>query len=302
MRGRFMLASLAFLFSPAALASAQETELRAPAPKFGSEEAVSRTYHLCRFVNSLGMELSRVPAGTFIMGSPEEEPGRKEDEAQHRVTIPNPFYMQVTEVTRGQWKKLMGNDPSHFAECGDECPVEQVTWNEAVEFCNRLSALEGFRPAYGIGEQGTVWDRGADGYRLPTEAEWEFACRAGSTSAFCTGTITRIREAMDPNLDRVGWYFGNALGTRPVRQKECNSWGLYDMHGNVWEWCWDWYGQYDTRPATDPAGPPDGSRRVLRGGSWYGDAKNCRSADRIFYSPGGKNYSLGFRLCRTIPK
>ena len=303
LRSIHALACLCFFFHIPSLAAGEgDTEPMSSHVGYPPQDAVTQSYYACTFANSIGMEFSRIPAGTLLMGSPKEEPGREEDEGQHLVTISEPFYMQVTEVTQGQWQKLLGKDPSYFSDCGDACPVEQVTWSDAVEFCNRLSELEGLRIAYRVLEGFTVWEKEAEGYRLPTEAEWEYACRAGSTSAFYTGGITRIREALDPNLDRAGWYFGNVLGTQPVKGKVCNPWGLYDMHGNVWEWCWDWYGQYDASPVQDPTGPLVGARRVLRGGSWHGDAKNCRSADRVLYAPGGKNYSLGFRVCRSAPR
>jgi formylglycine-generating enzyme required for sulfatase activity len=148
-----------------------------------------------------------------------------------------------------------------------------------------------------------TWNQAANGYRLLTEAEWEYACRATSTTAFCNGAITNINcSPMDPNLDQVGWYCGNALGTsHDVGGKPANAWGLKDVHGNVWEWCWDWFANYPTGPLTDPTGPASGSARVLRGGSWGDGARNCRSAYRDFSNPGGMGSSIGLRLSRTAP-
>ena len=294
---------LGFLFFCAAapVASGPE-ESGKPVSGKVSEEQARGLFVAGTSANSLGMEFVRIPEGSFVMGSPRTELGRDEDELQHPVTISMSLYLQTKEVTQSQWEKIMGRNPSQLKGCGANCPVELVTWGDAIEFCNRLSELEGLRAAYRIVENDTIWEREAEGYRLPTEAEWEYACRARTTTPFYTGEITRTSiEKIDPSLDRAGWYFANAIGTSPVGLKEPNGWGLYDMHGNVWEWCWDWYGtSYPTSQVKDPAGPLAGSRRVVRGGSWYGDAKSCRSAERIGYAPTGKNYSLGLRVCRSI--
>ncbi|KPA17999.1 Sulphatase-modifying factor domain protein, partial [Candidatus Magnetomorum sp. HK-1] len=176
------------------------------------------------FTNSIGMTFVRIPAGTFIMGSPEDELGRWSDEVLHQVTLTQDFYMQTTEVTQGQWKAIMGNNPSYFSNCGDNCPVEYVSWNDAQEFIQKLNQKEG------------------DTYRLPTEAEWEYAARAGSTTALANGNLVEKDCNLDVNLNAMGWYCGNSNSeTHQVAQKQANAWGLYDMHGNVWEWCNDWY-------------------------------------------------------------
>jgi formylglycine-generating enzyme required for sulfatase activity len=158
------------------------------------------------------------------MGSPPDEPGRQKNEKQHRVRLTQGFYMQTTEVTQGQWRALMGENPSRFKNCGENCPVENVSWNRTQEFIRRLNEWEN-KPVY----------------RLPTEAEWEYACRAGSKAALANGMLTELGCDHDPNLDKIGWYCGNAkYELRPVGLKAPNTWGLYDMHGNAWEWCEDW--------------------------------------------------------------
>ncbi|MDP6460481.1 MAG: formylglycine-generating enzyme family protein, partial [Gemmatimonadota bacterium] len=168
---------------------------------------------------------------------------------------------------------------------------------DAVAYCNALSASEGLTPCYSGSGSGTVCDWNANGYRLPTEAEWEYACRAGTETAYYTGVNTNT-ECADPNLDMAGWYCGNASNTtHPTEEKVANASGLYDMHGNVWEWCWDWYGSYSGQE-TDPAGPGSGSDRVIRGGSWYDFALGCRSANRGNYGPGYANAVIGFRPVR----
>ncbi len=239
--------------------------------------------------NSLGMTFRRIPAGTFMMGSPSTEPGRDSDEIQHQVTLTSDFYMQTTEVTQKQWRDVMGTSPSYFSACGDNCPVEYVSWNDVQTFITAMNA------------------RGEGTYRLPTEAEWEYAARGGSTTAFYNGAITYTGSTpLDPNLDAIGWYYGNSAvsytpnysgkGTHPVAQKQPNAYGLYDMSGNVWEWCQDWYGTYPTTAVTNPVGPSTGSARVLRGGSWLNYARLCRSAYRYDNTPSGRDIHLGFRL------
>jgi len=237
------------------------------------------------FTNSLGMTFKLIPAGTFTMGSPTNELGRNYDETQHQVTLTQFYYMQTTEVTQGQWRAVTGSNPSYFSSCGDDCPVEQVSWDDVQSFISALNNLG----------QGT--------YRLPTEAEWEYAARAGSTTAFANGGITELYCGYDPNLDAMGWYCYNAsFTTHPVGLKQPNDWGLYDMHGNVWEWCQDLYGDYPSSAVTDPTGPSSGSDRVLRGGGWYFYAGDCRSANRGSSDPSDRNGYDGFRLvCLQVP-
>jgi formylglycine-generating enzyme required for sulfatase activity len=222
--------------------------------------------------------------GTFRMGSPSVEPGGNNDETQHQVTITRPFYMQTTEVTQGQWRAVMGNNPSYFSNCIDGCPVENVSWNDTQEFIRRLNRKEG----------GSI-------YRLPTEAEWEYAARAGTSTPFNTGNCLSTDQAnYNGNYPLFGCSKGQYRGkTIRAGSFSPNAWGLYDMSGNVWEWCQDWKGDYPSGSVTDPAGPLSGSSRVNRGGGWGGNARNCRSASRGGSAPGGRGSSIGFRLSRT---
>ena len=231
--------------------------------------------------NSIGMKFVRIPPGTFMLGSPPDEPGHTFNEKQHQVTLTKEFYMQTTEVTQGQWKKVMGHNPSQFNKCGDDCPVEKVSWNDVQDFIHKLNQREGS----GI-------------YRLPTEAEWEYAARAGTKTPFAFGRCLSTDQA---NYD--GNYPFPECANGEFRKKTVsvgsfspNSWGLYDMHGNVWEWCLDWYKSYPPGSATDPTGPPKGSSRLHRGGSWFSGAGPCRSANRNFSSPNSRKFDLGFRL------
>ena len=242
--------------------------------------------------NSIGMKLVLIPKGTFQMGSPESERGREEWEPQHEVTISKNYYLGVTEVTQGQYEKVMGTNPSNFRKQvirksdSSMYPVEQVSWGDAVEFCKKLSDLPEEKAA------GRV-------YRLPTEAEWEYACRAGSKTAYSFGESSK-------SLGDYAWFDGNSNNqTHPVGEKKANAWGLYDMHGNVWEWCSDYYDDYDKNSATDPVGPTEGSLCVSRGGSWNSLAAYCRSAGRDWRDPSDLYGSNGFRVALSpsgIPK
>ncbi|MBF0376652.1 MAG: formylglycine-generating enzyme family protein [Desulfamplus sp.] len=242
------------------------------------------------FTNSLKMTFNLIPAGTFMMGSPADELGRflnsitsgitSHESPQHKVTLTKAYYMQTTEVTQGQWKAIMGSNPSRFSSCGDNCPVEQVSWDDIQEFITKLNAM------------------GQETYELPTEAQWEYAARAGSTTAFSNGGMTDP-ECDDANLDAIGWYCGNSLyETKQVAQKIPNAWGLYDMHGNVMEFCQDWYASYSTFDAIDPVGPAwsMGLGTVIRGGSWIADAIYCRSALRANIYSSNRSNGVGFRL------
>lgn len=234
--------------------------------------------------NCIGMKLALIPKGTFNMGLlptkwvPNTGP-------QHQVTISNDFYMGVTEVTQAQYQRVMGGNPSGFQGSkveGDSSnyPVEQITWSEAVEFCKRLSDLPEEKSA------GRV-------YRLPSEAEWEYACRAGNSGAYCFGdSATSIGD--------YAWSAENGgKKTHAVGQKKPNAWGLYDMHGNVWEWCRDWYSDYPKSAVTDPVGPDEGMTRVVRGGGWDGFASLCQSAWRQDGNPSSTSDSGGFRVALT---
>jgi formylglycine-generating enzyme required for sulfatase activity len=232
--------------------------------------------------NSVGMIFRYIPAGTFLLGSPDHERGRHDDEVPHEVTITTGFYMQTTQVTQGQWRAVMGNNPSSFQNLGGDCPVEQVSWYECQKFIKRLNSM------------------GEGTYRLPAEAEWEYASRAGSKTAYALGEITALFCDYDPILNSMGWYCGNSDGhTHPVAQKAPNAWGLYDMHGNVFEWCQDWYGQYPRARLTGRKGPASGRKRVIRGGAWFNPAKTCRSASRLSMSSNSKSPFVGLRLVRV---
>ena len=232
-----------------------------------------------------------VQPGVFTMGSPSDESGRDDDEMQHPVTLTHSFWLKATEVTQGEWESLMGGNPSSFGSCGADCPVEDVSWYDAVGYCNALSAQQGLAKCYEVdGYAVTFAGLDCPGYRFPTEAEWEYAARAGTTGA-------RYGD-----LDAVAWYDSNSGGKpHPVGKKQANAWGLYDMLGNVWEWCHDWYVDDAAGPATDPSGPSVGSNRVLRGGSWISDAVFARAASRNCYSPGFRNFYLGLRPARSNP-
>ncbi|NDD63629.1 MAG: hypothetical protein EBZ36_06580 [Acidobacteria bacterium] len=237
------------------------------------------------------LEMVTVPGGSFTMGSPTSESGRNSFEGPPRVVNVGGFVMGKYEVTQGQWRAVMGSNPSYFT--GDNLPVESVSWDEAQEFCRRLNARLGLS--------------GSNGYRLPSEAEWEYAARAGTTTPFAFGATI--------NSEIVNYHGGFPYGSGTVglyREKTvdvgslgvANGWGLYDMHGNVWEWCEDdWHDSYSGAP-TNGSAWVDSSRaagRVFRGGSWDSNAVNCRSADRDRDAPGLRYDALGFRLARTLP-
>jgi formylglycine-generating enzyme required for sulfatase activity len=242
--------------------------------------------------NSIGMRMTVIPAGRFQMGSPNDESGRRDNEGPaHDVEITHGFHLGVTPVTQEEYLEVVGDNPSYFRRDGRR-PVEKVSWFDAVKFCNRLSEREQLSPYYQIkGQQVAIV--GGVGYRLPTEAEWEYACRAGKPTPWCFG-------ADKERLGEYAWYGDNSNSqTHPVATKRPNDWGLYDMHGNVWEWCQDWYGTYSVDPQIDPTGPPSGSGRVLRGGSWVNNLLFCRSAIRNDFRPDDRFNNYGFRAART---
>jgi len=291
-------------------------------------------------------ELVLIQAGSFTMGSSEDEPGHNGDEGQHPVTLTNDFFMFSTEVTNKQYAVLAqwALDNDHCSVVGtrlhdnldgstlelldmdedEDCeisfdgstfvidpgkedhPVKEVNWFGAASYCDWLSMKEGLTRAYDH-EDPTNWKCNggapyqASGYRLPTEAEWEYACRAGTTTAFAGGDITEIGCEDEPSLSSMGWYCGNTDGwTSPVAQMSHNAFGLYDMHGNLWEWCNDWYDSTYRDEEIDPIGPPPGWYKVLRGGGWSDVSRHCRSASRLNPSPHlGVNGRHGFRYVIT---
>ena len=219
----------------------------------------------------IGMEFVLIPAGIFTMGSPNLDPHADNDEKPaHQVTISESFYMGKYEVTQAQWKAVMGENPSRFK--GDDRPVENVSWEDAQQFIRKINAIEG-----------------KEACRLPTEAEWEYAARAGTTTLYSFGdNITQLGD--------YAWYAVNSgETTHPVGEKKLNPWGLYDMHGNVWEWVQDWYAPYTAEAVTDPIGPAIGAYLLLRGGGWGDAAQDARSADRLWRHPGVRGGNLGFR-------
>lgn len=243
------------------------------------------------FTNSIGMKFVFIKPGKFTMGSPVNEPGRDGDETQFQVILAQGFYMQNTEVTQGQWKAVMGKNPAHFKQCGENCPMEMISWDECQAFIKKLNEKEG-----------------TDKYRLPTEAQWEYACRAGTTTRFSFGDcLTTDAANYNGTLSFEGCNAGQKRGqtpqppqTMPVASFKPNAWGLYDMHGNVAEWCQDWYDSYYPQgPIQDPTGSTAGPLRVIRGGDWHDDAKLCRSANRHYYMPAEWHNRLGLRLVRA---
>ncbi len=257
-----------------------------------------------------------IPVGSFRMGSYWDELCYDTDEGPvHSVILTHGFYIQSTEVTQQQWMDVFGSNPSRYP--GMNRPVEQVTWYDCCIYCNRLSQAEGLTPCYYSDASYTTvfdgippvtsgkvyWKHSADGYRLPTEAEWEYACRAGTTTAYNNGQDNTDCDE-DPNLDMLGRYKyngGDSSQHANVGSYQANNWGLYDMHGNVCEWCWDRYcSRYGSSlPSTDPEGPSFSSLRVVRGGSWCGGAEYCRSASRGYHDPNNRYTSLGFRVLRA---
>jgi formylglycine-generating enzyme required for sulfatase activity len=248
----------------------------------GSSQAQTAAAPPKVYTNELGMKFVWIPPGSFVMGSPKEEKQRNGNEIHHKVTLKKGFYMGVTPVTQEQWTEIMEKSPSMFV--GEKnLPVDSVTWNNCQEFAKKLK------------------EKDKKAYRLPSEAEWEYACRAGTTTPFHFGDSIDATQAN---------FLGEAgagkdkekqplLKTSPVGSFPANAWGLHDMHGNVWQWCQDSFGEYPQKDVIDPPPTTKGLGRVLRGGSWFDNANCCRSASRNWADPNLKSYSIGFRLCFT---
>lgn len=231
-----------------------------------------------------GMKFVKIKAGTFLMGSYKGESAGWKWEDPHKVTISKDFYMGIYEVTQSKWEKIMGYNPSYFTVDGEKRPVENINWYEAQRFIFKLNKLTGER------------------FRLPTEAEWEYACRAGTTTPFNTGkNLTTGQANYYGPIPYKNFPKGIARkGTAPVGSFAPNAWGLYDMHGNVWEWCQDWYCPYPDSAVTDPIGKCESEYKVIRGGSWYFNAESARSARRYTHNPKNRGFSLGFRLLKEV--
>jgi len=326
-------------------------QARSPAQRAAMERKIAAARSADRDTNTVGMAFAALEPGVFWMGSPEDEPGRNDDEKRHLVKLTRPFQVALTPVTQGQWKAVMGtglwtqarkmleDDTKYNFGSGhgettirdlyglqrdsgkdgvigieaDDYPMYFVNWHEAVEFCRHLTEMERLSGAIPLGCE----------YRLPTEAEWEYACRAGTGTATSIGDV-EIRGAHDaPGLDAIAWYGGNSsvgyegrgwdtsgwkekqypggtAGPRRVGTKAPNAWGLFDMIGNVWEWCADGYGPYPDGSGTDPTGPKQAADRVFRGGSWSSIAGDCRSAIRLGSVPEFRSCYLGFRPVLTL--
>ena len=231
-----------------------------------------------------GLGMVWVPAGSFQMGVEDIYNASP----MHKVTL-QAFWMSATQITQALYLCMMGTNPSQFTGKINR-PVEMINWYDAVRFCNRLSEHAGLEPSYDL----DTWDCDftRNGYRLPAEAEWEYACRAGTTTKYYTGDT-------ENHCAQAGWYKANSGSTtHPVSRKEPNAWGLYDMHGNIWEWCHDWHSSYSSESQTNPTGPQTDSFRVMRGGSLGCYAEGCRSAARGMYDPNGRGSSIGFRVVR----
>lgn len=244
------------------------------------------------------LELLWVEPGVFHMSSPANEAGRDDDEPAFQATLCHGYWLGRFEVTQAQWSVVMGTNPSEFSELGPDAPVENVSWEDAMRFCRRVTRRE------------RAWQRIPSQYsfRLPTEAQWEYACRAGTTTAYAWGN--RFPEGIcnaensegtgeDGNVATFHKQGRPVSSSMPVGTFEPNAWGFYDMHGNVWEWCHDWYADYPAKPETEPNGPDTGEIKVLRGGSWFSGKGRCRSANRDWGDPGNRYHDLGFRLALT---
>lgn len=254
-----------------ALAAVVPPLIRAPSPAAAAEWTDTVT----------GMRFRRIDAGTFTMGTPDSETLREPQEVLHAVTISRAFYLGEAEVTQREWTRVMGSNPSHFQDCGPGCPVEGVSWSDVQAFIDRLNRLS------------------TPGFRLPTEAEWEYACRAGGSAAFgARGTLSSRDANINGNYPYQAPVGVFRRRPTPVRRFPANRWHLYDMSGNVWEWVQDEHCPYATGPVTDPVGACGSDRRVIRGGSWAFDGGSARCGTRYTHRPQDTGYSLGFRVAR----
>ncbi len=278
-----------------------------------------------RLLEALGIEraaFALIPAGRFLMGSPKREVGRFGDERQHEVVLSRDYAMGVFPVTQGLWTQVFGTNPSVF-QAGERVqagqrPVERVNWYEAVAFCNAMSSRDGLEGFYRRGDGGSytvedaaeqtkpeiaTWEGG--GWRLPTEAEWEYGCRGGDARATYNGELQGGGVSQDATLEPLAWYVEKGgKQTREVGLLKANAFGLHDVFGNVWEWCWDFYGPYGEPkdgPSEDPRGPSDGRNRVTRGGCWYSTARWVRAAHRGHGAPDGRDVDRGLRVVRSSP-
>ncbi len=342
-KGQVLLVSLMLLTVQSAYAQNQADNKVVVVPLGGTQLPSIPHPRDSTFTNSIGMQFNTLPAGSFTMGSPLGEPGRNFDgataETEHTVTLTKAFGMQVTEVTNGQWNAVIldpsvgGANPSSSHDNGgtvlDSHPVDSVSWFDAVFFANQLSENEGRSACYTFSElRGIPGDitvennlsinsvtpiANCTGYRLPTEAEWEYAARAGTTTAYANpigfdSADTELGFGFNANLHAMGWYiYNNEIrnasdvaayegGTKPVATKQANAWGLYDMHGNLFEWNSDFFAAYSGNAETDPVGPVTGFRRVARGGSWANTARSARSAVRFHALSNDRGNDVGFRL------
>jgi formylglycine-generating enzyme required for sulfatase activity len=244
------------------------------------------------------METELIPAGTFLMGNTGAFNSFFEFQSElpiHTVTLTKSFYMGKYEVTQEEWITVFPQEPHNFSF--DTWPAYDVTWNEAINFCNKLSEIDGLTKCYTINGQNVSCNWDANGWRLPTEAEWEYACKAGTTTDFYSGSMTN-EDGLDPNLNKIGWFDNNSnFKFQAVGDKDPNKFGLYDMSGNVLEWCWDIFENYSDIAVTDPKGPISGTNNVVRGGNWELDAHYCRSSSR--FTSGNIYWQTGFRICRA---
>ncbi len=238
------------------------------------------------------VDLIFVEGGSFVMGSFDPSIESDDDESNLRDVTVYGFYISTTEIQQGLWDDVMGYNVSTVKE--PTLPVNNVSWFDAVKFCNSLSIKQKLNPCYSIRGEKVTCNFNANGYRLPTEAEWEYAARGGKE-----GTLTLFSGSNDPFI--VGWYKENSNGKmRPPKQKLPNQLGIFDMSGNLWEWCWDWYAPYDDAEVLDPKGPEKGTGRVLRGGSWLYESKTARNSNRFYTSPNSRSATFGFRIVKKV--